>query len=89
MSHSPVRRFVLVLVLLLAPGIGHAWALGPSRAGCGREDCRISFVSLIRNLVSFLWDGLTGNGAPGASGTTTDLGPEMDPNGRSATWGPV
>lgn len=90
MSHSPARRLaaLLVLVLLLAPGVGRARSLAPAGPVATEHATGLGFVSWIRDLVSFLWKGLTGNGAPGASGTTTDLGPEMDPNGATGDLGP-
>jgi hypothetical protein len=90
MSRSPARRLavLLVLVLLLAPGVGRARSLAPAKPVTAEHALELAFVPWIHDLVSFLWDSLTGNGAPGASGTTTDLGPDMDPDGATGELGP-
>ena len=81
--------FVLILVLLLAPGVGRAWPLGPEGPAAAGQAGEFSLSSWIPSLVSFLWDSFTGDDSPGANGTTTDLGPTMDPDGATTEWGPT
>jgi len=91
MTRFSARRltFVLVLILLLAPGVGHAWPLGPEGPAAARQAGEIGLSSWIRSLVSSLWDSITGDGNSGANGTATDLGPGMDPDGATSDLGPT
>ena len=91
MTRFPARRlaFVLVLVLLLAPGVGRAWPLGPEAPAVAGQAGELGFSSWIGSLVSFLWDSITGDDGPGVNATATDLGPGMDPDGVTADLGPT
>ena len=90
MTRFSARRlaFVLALVLLLAPGVGRAWPLGPEGPVVAGQAGEIGLSSWIRSFVSFLWDSITGDDGPGASGTATELGPSMDPDGATTDLGP-